>query len=146
VLNSSIVSGNAAGTGPDMFATLTTANYSALGTPLGITTFNNNKSSIGAVLKFSGLASHGGAAGTFALLPGSAVIDQGRNSLSFATDQRGTGFARLIDDPAIANNSDGTDVGAYEVDPAIPVADGIFADVTTGGATSNSLTVNYYTY
>src|SRR5262249_45198289 len=39
-----------------------------------------------------------------------------------STDQRGSSFARTFDDVSIANanGGDGTDIGAYEVQPATP--------------------------
>ena len=63
------------------------------------------------------LADNGGPTKTHALLPGSPAIDKGKNFVSGSTtDQRGTGFARTYDDPAIMNatEGDGTDIGAYE--------------------------------
>jgi Tol biopolymer transport system component len=66
--------------------------------------------------KLGSLADNGGPTKTHALLPGSPAIDKGKNFSGSGTDQRGTGFARTFDDPAIANatDGDGTDIGAYE--------------------------------
>jgi Chlamydia polymorphic membrane protein (Chlamydia_PMP) repeat len=65
------------------------------------------------------LANNGGPTLTHALLPGSPAIDAGENFTAGTTDQRGTGFTRTFDDPAIANatGGDGTDIGAFEVQP-----------------------------
>ncbi len=56
------------------------------------------------------LADNGGLTRTHALLAGSPAIDTGSNPLVLATDQRGTGFARVIGAAA--------DMGAYEA-PAV---------------------------
>lgn len=60
------------------------------------------------------LADNGGPTQTHALLAGSPAIDRGRNDLTTeAFDQRGEGFARIVD-----GNSDGSaivDIGAFEL-------------------------------
>jgi hypothetical protein len=68
----------------------------------------------------NGLQDNGGPTLTIALQPGSPAIDKGENFSGSTTDQRGTGFARTYDDPAIANatGGDGTDIGAFEVQAA----------------------------
>ena len=45
---------------------------------------------------------------------GSPVIDKGNNPDALTTDQRGTGFNRMVDNPTITNAGDGTDIGAVE--------------------------------
>jgi hypothetical protein len=52
------------------------------------------------------LAYHGGLAQTHALLPGSPAIDHGGNRDSLSTDERGTGFGRIV--------GAAVDIGAYE--------------------------------
>jgi len=71
------------------------------------------------------LQDNGGPTFTYALLPGSPAIDQGKNFSGSLYDQRGAGFARTVDDLAIANASggDGTDIGAYEVQHVSPPPD-----------------------
>ena len=68
----------------------------------------------------NGLQDNGGPTLIIALQPGSPAIDKGKNFSGSTTDQRGTGFARTYDDPAIANATagDGTDIGAFEVQAA----------------------------
>jgi fibronectin-binding autotransporter adhesin len=63
------------------------------------------------------LQDNGGLTFTCALASNSPAIDQGFNFSGSTNDQRGPGFARTVDDPAIANakGGDGTDIGAYEV-------------------------------
>ena len=53
------------------------------------------------------LADHGGMTRTHALLASSPAIDQGNNTASLLTDQRGSGFAREVP-------SGKPDIGAYE--------------------------------
>jgi hypothetical protein len=81
------------------------------------------------------LQDNGGPTFTHALLAGSPAIDQGKNFSGSTTDQRGAGFARTVDNPSIANASggDGTDIGAYEVQPqyAAQVQQPINADATS---------------
>ena len=63
------------------------------------------------------LQDNGGPTFTHGLSAGSPAIDKGKNFTTATTDQRGTGFARTYDNPAIANatGGDGTDIGAFEV-------------------------------
>ncbi len=56
------------------------------------------------------LAPNGGPTRTHALLPGSPAIDAGSNPLGLTTDQRGTGFPRVLGGTA--------DMGAHESAPA----------------------------
>jgi hypothetical protein len=56
--------------------------------------------------KLAPLQNHGGPTRTHALLPGSPAINQGNDGGSFTADQRGNGFARVVDGHA--------DIGAYE--------------------------------
>ena len=62
---------------------------------------------------------NGGPTLTLSLKPGSPAIDHG-NSPSLTNDQRG--LARLYDDSAVPNapGGDGSDVGAFELQPAPP--------------------------
>jgi hypothetical protein len=68
------------------------------------------------------LQDNGGPTFTHAPLTGSPAIDAGKNFTAGTTDQRGAGFVRMFDDASTANASggDGTDIGAYEVQPATP--------------------------
>jgi len=70
------------------------------------------------------LQDNGGFTFTHALTDQSPAIDQGKNLIISATDQRGTGFSRTFDDPAILNSTggDGTDIGAYEHHPSFPTS------------------------
>jgi len=68
------------------------------------------------------LQDNGGPTFTHALLPGSPAIDAGKNFGAATTDQRGSGFVRTFDYASIANanGGDGTDIGAFEVQPPAP--------------------------
>jgi len=71
-----------------------------------------------------GLQDHGGPTRTIGLLCGSPAIDQGsRTGLNgpLTGDQRG--FPRTVDDPAISNAGDGTDIGAFELGVACSECD-----------------------
>ncbi len=70
------------------------------------------------------LQDNGGPTFTHAPLCGSPAIDKGKNFGASATDQRG--LLRTFDQFAIANATDGTDVGAFEVQEAcLPPCSGI---------------------
>ena len=74
------------------------------------------------------MVNNGGGTRSFSLLADSDALDggnaEGGSSLS---DQRGTGFLRSVDLPAISNmiGGDGTDIGAFE-SQTLP-GDAIFA-------------------
>jgi hypothetical protein len=72
----------------------------------------------------AGLTNNGGPTKTIALLAGSPAIDKGSNvalpNTPLSTDQRGDGFPRTSDDPAIANAAIGTDIGAFELPAPTP--------------------------
>ncbi len=113
-LNSSIVANNTAAHGPDIESTVS-ANYSLIENITdGTVSGSNNITGVDPML--GGLQNNGGPTETLAPLPGSPVIDKGKSFTAFTTDQRGTGFPRTIDNPAVANASggDGTDIGAVE--------------------------------
>ena len=81
---------------------------------------------------FGPFAYNGGQTPTHALLPGSPAIDAGNNSFALLpTDQRGTGFQRIVD-----GNNDGTaivDIGAFEVQGPTAATATIGGRVTAGG-------------
>jgi hypothetical protein len=61
------------------------------------------------------LQDNGGGSFTMALQEGSPAIDKGDcQEVSLEFDQRGSGFARLVDDPDVPEFSDGCDMGAFE--------------------------------
>ena len=110
---------------PDVSGPFSSAGFNLIGATDGSTGFTAATDQTGTVAsyldpKFNDLWSdNGGPTKTMALLCGSPAIDKGTsNSLTgtLTTDQRGTGFARTVDDSGIPNASggDGTDIGAFE--------------------------------
>ena len=122
-LKSSIVALNTASTsGPDLSGNITSQGYNVVGTTGGavvVATTGDQFGVTAAQLKLDPLANNGGPTQTMALESGSVAIDQGINSDSLTTDQRGTGWARTFDHSAVPNavGGDGTDVGAFELQP-----------------------------
>ncbi|MFO0808470.1 MAG: choice-of-anchor Q domain-containing protein [Gemmataceae bacterium] len=143
-IDSSIVSGNAvnvANTNSDVStiaAAITNVNFSAIGDPDGYipsATSGNNLAS-GAALNLLPLGNNGGPTQTIGLGQGSAAVNAGRNSASLTTDQRGTGFPRVVGAAA--------DIGAFEgvLDQPLAVG-GPYANVSTVGGTTYTFTVTY---
>jgi hypothetical protein len=89
----------------------------------------------------AGLQDNGGPTFTIGLLACSPAIDQGKDFSASPTEQRGDGFARTFDDPAVANAlaGDGTDIGAFEAQapvvdttlPTIACPSGIVVNATS---------------
>ena len=134
-VESSIValsSGSGAGAPYDVVGNFTSAGFNLIGTTDGSTGFTQPTDQTGTfaspldpLLDPNGLLDNGGPTSTIALLPGSAAIDKGISqglTGGLITDQRGTGFPRIFDDPAITNamGGDGTDIGAFELQVALP--------------------------
>src|SRR5581483_8206415 len=91
---------------PDVLGPVT-ANNSLIRDQTGATITGNNNLAAGTNPLLGALASNGGATQTMALQTGSPAIDKGSNPANLATDQRGTGFARVSGAAA--------DIGAFEV-------------------------------
>lgn len=106
---------------PDFNGELTSLGYNVIGNTTDVTitgTETGNQYNIDP--KLGPLQDNDGPTLTHALLADSPAIDKG-NSADSATDQRG--FVRVVDSPTIANASggDGSDIGAFEVQPdALP--------------------------
>ena len=97
----------------DTYGPGTSLGHNMFGAAYDFATFSASDS-IGIDPLLGPLQDNGGPAPTFALLAGSPAIDAGM-PVSFQTDQRGQ--PRTIDNPEVANrnSSDGTDIGALEV-------------------------------
>ncbi len=82
------------------------------------------------------LQSNGGPTATHLPGSGSPLIDRGVNVGGVASDQRGGGFPRTADLADVANGpgSDGTDIGAVEVQPAVAPSPGPAVPMPTGSA------------
>jgi VCBS repeat-containing protein len=109
-LNSSIVASNTASTGQDISGIVPSGDYNLIKDTAGIVSLPGTHNITGVDPMLGPLADNGGPTLTYALLPGSPAIDAGSNPDSLTTDQRGTGFARVVGTAA--------DIGAFEVQPA----------------------------
>lgn len=125
-LNSSIGSGDA-----NVFGSFSSKGFNLIGTTDRSDGFTQLTDQTGTSdspldpLLDTGNPVNGGPTVTMPLLPGSPAIDKGTSAGltgDLRTDERGTGFLRTFDDPAIANatGGDGTDIGAFESQTALP--------------------------
>lgn len=136
-LRSTIIAGNtASGLGNDLSSDQTTASFSLLQSTDGhgvVDGVNNNL--VGDDPQLGELTDNGGQVETHSLSATSPAIDQGSNGQSLASDQRGSAFARTIDNVNIDNAADGTDIGAVEIGQQAATLD--FGDapesITVGG-------------
>lgn len=122
-LRGTIVANNTTNLGGNCSGTITDDGYNLEDTSPSTCGFSSaNNSIVGSDPILGPLADNGGATFTRALMTGSPAIDKGKNFSGSSTDQRGTGFARTYDGPAIANatGGDGTDIGAFEVQAPTP--------------------------
>ena len=146
-LNNSLIALNTAGTGgtasaSDIAGTVAAGAYNLIGTGGSGGLINGvNGNQVGVADPGLGtLANNGGPTQTIALLPGSPAIDAGSNALAvepttrqpLTTDQRGTGFSRIVNDTV--------DIGAFEFQPSPTAATHLAVTVQppgtvlTGGA------------
>jgi hypothetical protein len=102
--------------GPNVDGAVTSNGHNLLGVATEATGFTGTGDITGANPLLAAIADNGGPTQTMALTPGSPAIDAGVASGS-SFDQRGK--ARTYDDPGVANaaTSDGTDIGAFELQP-----------------------------
>jgi hypothetical protein len=118
-LNSTIISGNSAGSAADMNFPVAIS-VSGDNNLIGVANAGNftligagNKTGAVAVPlnpMLAPLANNGGPTKSHALLPGSPALNAGNNAAGLTTDQRGLGFLRVVGSAA--------DIGAFEVQTA----------------------------
>lgn len=126
-LENTIIAGNTAanGTGdttgaptpgPNVDGAVTSNGHNLLGIATEATGFTGTGDMTGADPMLAALADNGGPTQTMALSPGSPAIDAGV-AAGASFDQRGR--PRTFDDPGVVNaaTSDGTDIGAFELQP-----------------------------
>ena len=121
-LKNTIMANSPSGGNCSNFETLTDGGYNIDdGTTCGFSTTNNSQPSTNPLLDSNGLQDNGGPTKTIALQATSPAIDKG-NSFGSTSDQRSV--QRPQDAPAIENapGGDGSDIGAFEVVNAPPVA------------------------
>ncbi len=117
-LQNSIIAGNTAGNGPDLYSGFDSAGYNIIGNTANT---NNSAAATGDQFnvdpKVGPLANNGGPTLTHALLPGSPAIDKGK-SADVITDQRA--LPRPFNNLSVPNaaGGDGSDIGAFEDQPA----------------------------
>ena len=121
-VKSSIIALNTSGSVPDAFGAITSLGFNVVGKTDGSTGFTavtdqrgTIASPLNPMLDPAGPQNNGGPTRTIALLSNSPAIDKGTSS-GLTNDQRGAGFPRIYDNPAVANaaGGNGTDVGAFE--------------------------------
>jgi hypothetical protein len=102
--------------GPNVDGTVTSNGHNLLGVATDATGFTGPGDQTGANPLLAALADNGGPTQTMALTPGSPAIDAGV-AAGASFDQRGR--PRTFDDPGVVNaaTSDGTDIGAFELQP-----------------------------
>jgi hypothetical protein len=117
-IRGSIIAGNTAPSfGPDVAGTFDTGGYNIIGNTNGSTGFGQEPGDQLNVNPLLGpLANYGGPTPAMALRAGSPAIDKSQ-SFGSSSDQRY--FSRTLDDINVPNapGGDGTDIGAFEVDP-----------------------------
>jgi CSLREA domain-containing protein/uncharacterized repeat protein (TIGR01451 family) len=116
--------------GPDLYGSFISQGYNLISATDGNTGFNqptdltgSGTGSLDAGFEFDSISGpllkdNGGPTDTVALVCGSTAIDQGTSSGltgTLTTDQRGSGFPRVFDDPELTNAADGADIGAFEL-------------------------------
>jgi hypothetical protein len=105
-VHDSVVAGNQALTGPDLYGALGSSGYNLFGQSAGGSGYGPTDL-LDVDAKLGPLQDNGGPTRTMALLPGSPAIDSGDNTGAPDWDQRGPGFPRIVN---------GTiDRGAFEV-------------------------------
>ena len=112
-LRNTIVADNTANSNPDLSGTFKSQDYNLIRNMTGATFEGPTTHNVlGVDPLLSPLQSNEGPTQAHALLPASPAIDAG-DSGNLTTDQRG--LPRPVDNPSVANASDGADIGAYEV-------------------------------
>jgi len=102
--------------GPDVDGSVTSNGHNIIGDTTDALGFSGTGDQTGVNPLLAPLADNGGPTQTMALMTGSPAIDAGV-AAGATFDQRG--MPRTFDDPAVTNaaTSDGTDIGAFELQP-----------------------------
>jgi CSLREA domain-containing protein len=126
-----IIAKNTAVNGPDFFGTLSSQGYNLIGNNSGANITSTTGDQIGTSTSpidpiLGPLQNNGGPTFTQELFTGSPAIDAGAaatdpaTGAAISTDQRG--FPRPVDNPSVTNavGGDGSDIGAFELQPDTP--------------------------
>jgi len=128
-IGNTIIAGNGISAGAsDVAGTFTSSGHNLIGNADGSSGFNGSGDLVGNAATpinagLGPLANNGGPTQTHPLLESSPALDAGDNSLIVAppfiaavpiSDQRGTGFPRILDGPD-ANATQTVDIGAFEI-------------------------------
>ena len=116
-LGNTILAGNTANSGPEGNGTINSSDYNLVQNTSDLTLTGTTTHNITGQSPLLGpLRDNGGPTPTMALLPGSPALDKGKN-FGLMTDQRGA--ARPFEFVSVANadGGDGTDIGAFELNP-----------------------------
>jgi CSLREA domain-containing protein len=123
IARNSAVNGDAA---PDAEGPFSSAGYNLIGIGDQSSGFNSvTNDQVGTTAaainpQLGSLQNNGGPTDTMAPLTGSPAIDQGHIFFGLSTDQRG--YHRPFDDPYVSNASDGSDIGAFELQLVLPTS------------------------
>ncbi|HEX7317620.1 MAG TPA: Calx-beta domain-containing protein [Pyrinomonadaceae bacterium] len=158
-LRNTIVANNTANSNPDLFGTFNSQDFNLIRNVGNATINGTTTHNVTGVDPLLGpLQNDGGPTQTHALLPNSPAIDAGDGG-GLTTDQRG--LARPVDNASAANASDGSDIGAYEVQSPSPAGQFRFSastytaaeaggavtiTVTRTGGSDGAVNVNYGTW
>jgi len=121
-LGNTLIAANSAGSGPDVKGSIVSSDYNFIQNATGFSISGSDTHSIYNQNPLLGpLRNNGGPLPTMALLPGSPAIDRGTSFGNYA-DMRGRFRPFDVANVPNAPGGDGTDIGAFEFTPAVPVA------------------------
>ena len=128
-----ILAGNSAAAGPDLYGSITSLGHNLIGYSFGGSGYAASDL-LNVNPQLGPLQNNGGPTQTMALLAGSPAMDAGDNTNAPAYDQRGPGFARI--------KVGAIDIGAFEVQNQFDrlVVSGFPSAVTAGAAGSFTIT------
>src|SRR6266545_2332385 len=126
-LANTVVAGNGTAGASDLTGPYNSQGHNLIGNADSSTGFNAIGDQIGSGAspldaRLGPLTNNGGPTQTHSLLAGSPALDAGDNAIATAaaltTDQRGVGFARIVDGPD-ADTTDTVDIGAFEAQVSV---------------------------
>jgi len=142
IRNTIVASNTALYVNKDVQGPFVSGGYNLIGVTNQATGFGATGDQLNANPVLGPLGHYGGTTLTMALRAGSPALDKG-NSFGSGSDQRGISWP--LDDGAIGNASrgDGTDIGAYEVDPNFRIVELYLSDSGVSISLMTTLGKNY---